>query len=412
MSQTKSATMDGLLEQADLVQLRHGDVIEGQVISVQKHEVCLDIGHCGIGIIYRRELTPSAQVEVGQTLKVSVINPETVGGYAVLSLRRALRNKGWDEIQRLYDASEMIEIAAYDANRGGLLIEHEGIRGFLPVSQLAADHYPRATGVDRDEILHKLTKLVGQNLKVCVLDLDRSNNKVIFSEKEALKEVIAQQLEAWSVGDVLEGVVTTVADFGVFVNISGIEGLVHISEISWERVSNPNNYVKQNQKVKVKVVAIDKDRLSLSLRQLTDDPWLKEIKQFSLGDKVSGKITRVTVFGAFVQITPVIEALVNISNVGPEVTEEAKSPEPDSDSGKKPNNKRGRSEPTIRADSIFAVGDSHEFTIIDINPESRKVALKLDEVPPIIKTSFRGKRRPNSSQKEAAAESNKSDSGG
>ena len=361
--------MDDLLAGVEIATLRYGDLIEGKVIVVQKHEVCLDIGHFGIGIIPRRELTSTATLGVGDTLGVSVISPETAGGYAVLSLRRALRSRGWDEIQRVFDNSEMLEVESYDANRGGLLIEFEGVRGFLPVSQLSAEHYPRATSLDRDEILHKLNKLVGQKLKVCVLDLDRSANKVIFSEKEALKEIIARQLEALNVGDILEGTVTTVIEFGAFVSVNDIEGLVHISELSWERIEDPRKYVKVGQKVKVKVVAIDKGRLALSIRQLTPDPWQKQAESLKIGDIVTGQVTRVTVFGAFVQISPVIEALANVSDIGGGPSDRAKKGEGSSDSAIKP-------------EDIFVVGQAYQFTILDINREGRKIALKLKSSKP------------------------------
>lgn len=354
-------SMDDLLAKFEVPVLQHGDLIEGEIISVQKHEVCLDIGHHGIGVIPRRELTSSASLVAGEKLSVSVVSPETAGGYAVLSLRRALRSRGWDEIQRIFESSEMLEVEPYDANRGGLLIEFEGVRGFLPLSQLSAEHYPRATSADRDEILHKLNKLIGKKLKVCVLDLDRSANKVIFSEKEALKEIIARQLESLSVGDVLEGVVTTVIEFGAFVSVNDIEGLVHISELSWERIEDPRNYVKVGEKVKVKVVSIDKGRLALSIRQLTPDPWQKEAEKLKVGDVVSGKVTRVTVFGAFVQISPVIEALANIGD--------ANGSPADKDSKKTP--------PTVKPEDIFDVGQTYDFTILDINREGRKVALRL-----------------------------------
>ncbi len=361
---TKAVSMDDLLAGVEIIALQYGDLIEGKVIVVQKHEVCLDIGHYGVGIIPRRELTSTATLEVGDTLGVSVISPETAGGYAVLSLRRALRSRGWDEIQRVFDNSEMLEVESYDANRGGLLIEFEGVRGFLPVSQLSAEHYPRATSLDRDEILHKLNKLVGQKLKVCVLDLDRSANKVIFSEKEALKEIIARQLEALNVGDILEGTVTTVIEFGAFVNVNDIEGLVHISELSWERIEDPRKYVKVGQKVKVKVVAIDKGRLALSIRQLTPDPWQKQAEKLKVGDVVTGQVTRVTVFGAFVQISPVIEALANVSDIG-------------GGSGGRAKKGEGSSGPAVKPEDIFTVGQSYQFTILDINREGRKIALKL-----------------------------------
>jgi len=216
------------------------------------------------------------------------------------------------------ESGEILEISPYDANRGGLLVEYDGVRGFLPVSQLSAEHYPRVGSNDKDEILQRLNSLIGQKLIVRVLDCDRKANKLIFSEKEAIKDGLAERFEKLTVGDSVKGVVTGVVDFGVFVNVDGIEGLVHISEISWERVSNPADYVKVGDNIKAKIIAIDKDRLSLSIKQLSEDPWMKEVDQFKPGDKVEGTITRITPFGAFVQISPAVEALVHVSELSGE----------------------------------------------------------------------------------------------
>src|SRR5215469_5398517 len=277
---TKAITMDELLAGSDLAGLSTGDVVEGTVTAVKKNEVWIDLGARGTGVVLRREIGYGQKLEPGQTATVSVIDPEMEDGYALLSMKRAVKDRGWDELQRLFDSQETIEVAPYDANRGGLLVELEGIRGFLPVSQLAAGHYPRVSGADKDEILQKLNALVEQPLRVRILDVSRKDNKLIFSEKEAVKDDMQQRFAKLKVGDVVEGVVTGVIDFGAFVNVDGIEGLIHISEISWERVEDPRKYVKVGETVKAKIIAIDKDRLSLSLKQMQEDPWLKEVKKF------------------------------------------------------------------------------------------------------------------------------------
>ena len=266
---SKSVSMDELLASYDVQQLKAGDTVEGVVTAVKKHEVWVDLGAPGVGVVLRREVGHN-QLEPGQTITASVIDPELDEGYALLSMRRAAKDRGWDELQRVFDEQEIIEVNAYDANRGGLLVELEGIRGFLPVSQLAAEHYPRVSGADKDEILQKLNSLVGKPLKVRVLDVSRKDNKLIFSEKEAVRDVMQKRLAELKVGDSVEGVVTGVIDFGAFVNAEGIEGLIHISEISWERVEDPRKYVKIGEKVQAKIIAIDKDRLSLSLKQMTE----------------------------------------------------------------------------------------------------------------------------------------------
>jgi small subunit ribosomal protein S1 len=344
-------TMDELLAGSEMTTLSSGAVIEGVVSSVKKNEVWIDLGPKGVGVVMRREIGHGQTLEVGQTVTVSVIDPELEEGHALLSMKRAVKDRGWDELQRVFDANETIEISPYDANRGGLLVELEGIRGFLPVSQLAAGHYPRVSGADKDEILQKLNALTGKPIRVRILDVSRKDNKLIFSEKEAVRDDMQARFAELKVGDEVEGVVTGVIDFGAFVNVDGIEGLIHISEISWERVDNPRNYLKVGETVKAKIISIDKDRLSLSLKQMTEDPWLQEVKAFSKGDIVEGKITRITPFGAFVQISPSVEALVHVSEMS---DDEGVDPE-----------------------QLFQLNEKKQFKVLDIDTEGRKIALSL-----------------------------------
>jgi len=346
--------MDELLAESELKQLEAGDVVEGTITSVKKHEMWIDLGARGVGVVMRREIGHApggSTLDVGASITVSVIDPEMDEGYALLSMKRAAKDRGWDELQRVFDDGDVVEIMPYDANRGGLLVELEGIRGFLPVSQLAAGHYPRVSGADKDEILQKLNALIGQTLRVRILDVSRRDNKLIFSEKEAVKGDMQARLTSLKVGDSVEGVVTGVIDFGAFVNVDGIEGLIHISEISWERVDDPRNYVKVGDTVKAKIIAIDKDRLSLSLKQMSDDPWLSEVKKFKKGDVVEGKITRITPFGAFVQISPSVEALVHVSEMG--------------------------GEDGVDPEKIFQLNEKKQFKVLDIDADNRKIALSL-----------------------------------
>ena len=310
MAQKAKITMDELLAQEEVTPIVLGDTIDGIVMSVKKHEILIDLGARGVGMVPRREVAFGRQLKVGDEVSASVVDTEMEDGMVLLSLRKAVKEKGWDEISAKLDAGEIIEVQPYDANRGGLLVEYEGIRGFLPVSQLSAEHYPRVGGSDKDEILQRLNALVGKSIRVRILDADRKTNKLILSEKEAIKDGLAERFAKLSVGDVVKGVVTGVVDFGIFVNVDGIEGLVHISEISWERVNSPADYVKVGDNVEAKIIAIDKDRLSLSMKQLQEDPWLSEIANFKKGDKVEGTITRIKHFGAFVEVFPGVEALL------------------------------------------------------------------------------------------------------
>lgn len=351
MSKDSNLTMDELLESSEVKQLEVGDVIDGVIDSVKKHEVWIDLGARGVGVVMRREIGHGQQLELGQQVTVSVIDPELDEGHALLSMKRAVKDRGWDELKRVFDSQEVVEVNAYDANRGGLLVELEGIRGFLPVSQLAAGHYPRVSGADKDEILQKLNALVSKAIRVRILDVSRKDNKLIFSEKEAVKDDMQARFSELKIGDVVEGVITGVIDFGAFVNVDGIEGLIHISEISWERVEDPRNYVKVGDQVKAKIIAIDKDRLSLSLKQMSEDPWLKEVKAFNKGDIVEGKITRITPFGAFVQLSPGVEALVHVSEMG--------------------------SDETVDPQQVFKLNEKKQFKVLDIDSEARKIALSL-----------------------------------
>lgn len=350
---SKELTMDELLAGSEVTALAVGDVIEGVITSVRKNEVWVDLGARGVGVVMRREIGHGQELTLGSAITVSVIDPEMDEGHALLSMKRAVKDRGWDEVQRLFDAQEIVEISPYDANRGGLLVELEGIRGFLPVSQLAAGHYPRVSGADKDEILQKLNALTAETLRVRILDVSRKDNKLIFSEKEAVKDDMQARFAELAVGGVVEGVVTGVIDFGAFVNVDGIEGLVHISEISWERVDNPRNYVKVGDKLKSKIIAIDKDRLSLSLKQMTEDPWLSEVKSFKKGDLVEGKVTRITPFGAFVQLSPSVEALVHVSEMS-----DGETADPE---------------------QLFKLNEKKHFKVLDIDTDNRKIALSLKD---------------------------------
>lgn len=345
--------MDELLESTDIKQIKSGDVVEGTVAEVKKHEMWIDLGANGSGVVARREITGAQKLNVGDKVTVSVVENDTDEGHALLSMRRAAKDKGWEELERIQKDEEIIDVYPYDANRGGLLIEVEGIRGFLPVSQLAAGHYPRVSGADKDEILQKLNSLTNKPIKVKIIDVGKKDNKLIVSEKEAVKDDLKDRFTKLKPGDSVKGLVTGVIDFGAFVNIDGIEGLIHISEISWERVEDPKKYLKVGQEVEAKIIAINKDRLSLSLKQMQEDPWLQEVKKYKKGETVEGKITRITPFGAFVELGPAVEALVHVSEMS------------DDDS--------------IDPEKLFQLNEKKKFKIIDVDTEARKIALSLKD---------------------------------
>ena len=352
MANAKKMSMDDLLASEETIKkVAVGDTVSGTVMSVKKHEILIDLGTQGVGLVPRREASFARNLNVGDEVTASVIDAEMNDGSVLLSLRKAVKDKGWDEIMAKLDNAEIVEVTPFDANRGGLLVEYEGIRGFLPVSQLSAEHYPRVGSADKDEILQRLNSLVGKSIKVRILDAIKKENKLIFSEKEAIKDGLAARFAELTVGDVVKGVVTGVVDFGVFVNVDGIEGLIHISEISWERVNNPSDYVKVGETVEAKIIAIDKERLSLSMKQLVEDPWLSEVEGLKKGSKVEGTVTRITPFGAFVQISPAVEALVHVSELG-----EGNDVDPE---------------------KVFTLNERKEFKVLDVDREGRKISLSI-----------------------------------
>lgn len=341
----KALTMADLMGTATEQTVTTGSTINGKILSVKKNEILIDMGPHGVGLVPRREIGFGKKYNVGDEVVASVIDPELPNGQALLSLRKAAKERGWDEIQKVVEEGRTLTVTPYEANRGGLLIEFEGVRGFMPVSQLSTEHYPRTS--DKDEILRRLRTMIGTELNAQIIDADQKGNKLIFSEKEAVKDGLADRLTNLKVGDIVEGTVTGVVDFGAFVNVDGIEGLVHISEISWERVAQVSDKLKIGDKIKARIISIDKDRLSLSIKQTTPDPWLKEAEQFHVGDTVEGTITRITPFGAFVQISPAVEALVHISELG-----EGGNPE-----------------------KVFTQNEKRQFVILEIDADSRKIRL-------------------------------------
>lgn len=373
-----SSVMDTLLESVEINPLKKDDVIEGQVIRAEKRDLWLDLGVHGTALVVGKEAEAAAKnIKPGDMLSASVIEPEGQEGYAILSLRKAVREKGWEILEARHANKEVFGIVPFDANKGGMLIEIEGVRGFLPVSQLSAENYPRVTGADKDEILHRLNQLIGQTLMVRILDLNKIENKLIVSEKEAQRELTEDKISSLHVGDTITGVATGVVDFGVFVNVDGIEGLVHISEIAWDRVDNPSKFVKVGQEITAKIIAIDSDKLSLSMKQLSSDPWAQEAKNYKPGIELEGTVTRITPFGAFVQITPAIEALVHISELS--------------------------SEHVADPNTILTVGEKKKFRVIAVDADAHKLSLSLKDP----NAEPKGDTNKDKASKEAEAESEK-----
>lgn len=349
----KDLTMEDLLagNEEQIKPLEENDTIEGTVVAVTKAGIWIDLGPYGTGLAVGREVAEAGYKDSlpGDKLSVSVIVPEMEEGYALLSLRKASREKNWTLLTEIKDKNELIKIKPFDANKGGLLVEYEGIKGFLPVSQLSAKNYPRVA--DKDEILNRLNELVGKELEVVILDVDQKEGKLIFSEKEAKKGEVEKVIEKFNVGDKVKGKVTGVVEFGIFMSVDGIEGLVHISEISWDRVEDPKKFAKVGDELEVSIIGKEQDKISLSLKRLAEDPWAKEVGEIKVGEEIKGEVTRITPFGAFVRVTKSVEALVHISEL---------------------------SEDHIANPSeVVEVGKSYIFKVVSVDIANHKLALSL-----------------------------------
>lgn len=339
-----------------------GDLVTGLVTAMTKNRIWIDIDDGRfVGIISNKELAEGGisapDLKAGDKVTASVLMTENDDGFMILSLKDALESQGWDALYAKHDAQEPFDVKVIEANRGGLIAESDGLRGFLPVSQLSPENYPRV-GNDKDEILSRLAKFEGEKMRVKVLDLDRNSNKLIFSEKLARKEEFKEMVGDIKVGDNLEGRVSGVVDFGIFVSIGQLEGLVHISEISWDKVEHPSMYAKVGDAVKVQIIGIDDDKISLSMKRLTTDPWLEIIKGFMVGQNVKAKVTQIMPFGVFVKLVEkvknakvTVDGLIHISELS---HEHVSNPE-----------------------SVVKAGQELELKIIDLGPESHRLGLSL-----------------------------------
>ena len=300
-----------------------GDLVEGPVIAIEKSSVYVDLAPFGTGIIYGREFIVARDVikkiNIGDVIAAKIVDMAHKEGYYELSLKEARQALIWNEAEVAIREKKVLDLPVKEANKGGLLIEWQGIVGFLPASQLKAEHYPRITDGDKDKILDELKKLVGTRLQLTIITADPKEGKMIFSEKgpeSKEKEKIANKYE---IGDEVEGAITGVVDFGAFVKLEeGLEGLIHISEIDWGLVDDPRNFVKVGQKIKAKVIEIKDGKISLSLKQLKANPWTEASKKYKKDMPVSGVIIKFNKHGALASIEEGVAGLVHVSEFGSE----------------------------------------------------------------------------------------------
>ena len=330
-----------------LIPIKYGITVKGNVISNSRSRIIVDINGIALGLIPAREYSSVApDLVVGDEISAYVMVQENDDGYVILSLRRADKEKHLASLASHYESKENLAVRVRDVNRGGLVVQHGNIEGFLPISQLASQHYPKR---NRDKIQDSLKDLLNKELQVKVITFDPKANKIIFSEKAAGDSLAEEKAGQLSIGQELEGTVSGIVDFGIFVNLGELEGLVHISEVSWDRVYNLDRMFAVGDKVKVQVISVDGGRVSLSIKRLTPDPWQTAIKEFKIGSEVEGSIVRLSPFGAFIEIATDVVGLMHISEF------EATSQEELEDKVK--------------------VGDKDKFQILTIEPQGRKVGL-------------------------------------
>ncbi len=300
-----------------------GDIVEGPVIALDRARLYIDLPPFGTGVILGREYLNAREVikrtNVGDRIAAKVIATDTKDGYIELSLKEARQALIWTEAEEAQKNKTQIELTVKEANKGGLILEWQGIPGFLPASQLKAEHYPRVMDGDKDKILDELRKLIGERLVVFVISALPKEGKLIFSEKGVDDKEKREIIEHYDVGASVMGEVTGMVDFGVFVKLEeGLEGLVHISEIDWGLVDDPRHFFKVGDHVKVKIIDIKEGKVSLSVKQLKENPWQSVAEKYKKGDRVEGVVIKFNKHGALASIEEGIAGLVHVSDFGSE----------------------------------------------------------------------------------------------
>lgn len=299
-------------------------LVEGVVILVEKSSVFVDLSPFGTGIIYGREFINAKdiikKISLGDAIKAKVVEEENDDGYVELSLKEARQALAWNKAEKAVKAKTILNLEIKDANKGGLILEWEGISGFLPASQLKSEHYPRVLDSDKDKILKELKKLVGEKISVMIISILPKEGKLIFSEKENNPEEKKEILSKYSVGDELDCTVAGIVDFGVFLKLEdGLEGLVHISELDWGLVEDPRSIFKIGEEIKAKVIEVKDGKISLSIKALKENPWTEFEGKLKKGDIIKGVIIKYNKHGALISIKEGVAGLVHNSTFGTEI---------------------------------------------------------------------------------------------
>ena len=298
-------------------------LVEGRVIVIEKSSVFVDLSPFGRGTIYGREFINARdiikKIRLGDIIKAKVVDTENEEGYVELSLKEAKQALTWNEAEKAIKAKTVLELEIKDAKKGGLILEWQGIQGFLPASQLKAEHYPHVEDSDKDKILKELKKLVGEKISVMIISILPKEGKLIFSERDNNPEEKKEILSKYSIGDELDCAVAGIVDFGVFLKLEdGLEGLVHISELDWGLVEDPRDMFKIGDKIKAKVIEIKDGKVSLSIKALKENPWKEFEEKLKKGDIVKGVVIKYNKHGALVSIKEGVAGLVHNSTLGTE----------------------------------------------------------------------------------------------
>ncbi len=360
-----------------LTVFNEGDIVTGNVVRIDKDEVLVDIGYKSEGVIpvnelsIRKNVNTSEEVALDEEIDALVMTKEDADGRLILSKKRAKFEKAWKRIEAAFESGEPVKGNVIEVVKGGLILDL-GVRGFLPASL-----------VDIRRV-QDLQEYVSQELNCRVIEMNRNRNNVVLSRRAVLeeerKEVRQQIIDQLGIGDVVEGTISNIVDFGAFVDLDGIDGLIHISELSWTHINHPSEVLQVNQKVKVKVLDIDRDRqrISLGLKQTQEDPWQKIVTQHRVGDVVDGRVTKIVAFGSFVEIYEGIEGLVHISELANRHVE--------------------------RPDEVVSVGQTVQVKIIEVDSDRRRLSLSIKRVDGENVRPLRSEDEPEAAEAEAEAE--------
>ena len=353
---TEATNFKELLQEHFVGLPKVGDAIAGKILSVASNEVRVDINGIAVGVVRGKEFYDdprrTAALKVGDDVEALVLDLDNENAEVELSFRVAGSMRAWDALRALVDSKETLNVKITEANKGGLLATLNGVVGFLPVSQLSPQNYPRVQGGDKTKILEELRSFVGKEMKVKVLDANERENKLIFSEKNVWEEEQHEVISAYKVGDIIEGDITAITGFGAFVRFGdGLEGLIHISELAWQRIDHPSDVVAIGNHVRAQIIQIDGSKIFLSLKRLIEDPWRSVSERYKAGQVVRGTVLKVNPFGLFVELDKDIHGLAHVSEL---------------------------SDDTVENINDFAKpGEQFDFEVVNLEPAAHRLGLRI-----------------------------------